>query len=86
MDEFKPEPVLLKKGEASFHHPLAVHGSYGNHSDVPRRATVLNYFADGVKSATSGDLIGGAHVKPVSTPIAIHLLCTLLSFPISFIG
>lgn len=50
-----------------------MHGSYGNHSDVPRRATVLNYFADGVKSVTEGDLIGGARVKPVSLkqPIAL---------------
>ena len=27
---FKPTPALLKKGEASFHHPLTVHGSYAN--------------------------------------------------------
>ena len=29
---FQPQPSLLKKGEASFHHPLAVHGSYANRS------------------------------------------------------
>lgn len=28
--EFKPIPTLLKKGEASFHTGMAVHGSYGN--------------------------------------------------------
>ena len=28
--EFKPVSALLKKGEASFHHALCVHGSYGN--------------------------------------------------------
>ena len=66
LTEFHPKPALLKKGEASFHHPLAVHGSYGNRSDVQRRATVLNFFADGVKSASDGDLIGGAHVAKVS--------------------
>jgi ectoine hydroxylase-related dioxygenase (phytanoyl-CoA dioxygenase family) len=66
LDSFKPEPVLLKKGEASFHHPLAVHGSYGNKSDKHRRAAVLNYFADGVFSDSDGDLIGGAHVPKVS--------------------
>ena len=66
LEAFKPEPVLLKKGEASFHHPLAVHGSYGNRSDEQRRAAVLNYFADGVLSASDGDLIGGAHVPKVS--------------------
>lgn len=27
---FKPISGQLKKGEASFHHALAVHGSYGN--------------------------------------------------------
>ena len=27
---FKPVPSGLKKGEASFHHPLMVHGSYAN--------------------------------------------------------
>ena len=56
----------MKKGESSFHHPLAVHGSYGNRSDEQRRAAVLNYFADGVLSASDGDLIGGAHVPKVS--------------------
>ncbi|KAK3586616.1 hypothetical protein CHS0354_029495 [Potamilus streckersoni] len=28
--QFKPVCGRLKKGEASFHHPLSVHGSYGN--------------------------------------------------------
>ena len=28
--QFKPLPSGLKKGEASFHHPLMVHGSYAN--------------------------------------------------------
>ena len=27
---FKPVPIKLKRGEAVFHHPLAVHGSYEN--------------------------------------------------------
>ena len=27
---FKPVPSGLKKGHASFHHPLMVHGSYAN--------------------------------------------------------
>ena len=43
-------PVELKKGEACFHHPLMMHGSYANKSDGPRRATVINVFADGVIS------------------------------------
>jgi len=68
VEAFDPQPVELKKGEASFHHPLAIHGSYGNRSDGPRRATVLNYFADGVKSASDADLMGssGAFVPKVS--------------------
>ena len=27
---FKPVCASLKKGQASFHHSMAVHGSYGN--------------------------------------------------------
>ncbi len=48
-------PMKLRRGEASFHHPLTMHGSYGNHSDRPRRATVINVFADGVRSNTSAE-------------------------------
>ncbi|XP_033758538.1 probable alpha-ketoglutarate-dependent hypophosphite dioxygenase [Pecten maximus] len=55
--QFKPVCGKLRKGHASFHHALAVHGSYGNRSDGPRRAAVLNYFADGVKSTTNEDLL-----------------------------
>jgi ectoine hydroxylase-related dioxygenase (phytanoyl-CoA dioxygenase family) len=32
-----PVAVELKKGEASFHHPRMVHGSFANHSDFPPR-------------------------------------------------
>ena len=30
LENFKPIPSNLKRGEASFHHPLMVHGSYAN--------------------------------------------------------
>src|SRR5438132_11635369 len=40
-ERFKPVAIELKKGEASFHHPLMVHGSYANSTDRPRRATVI---------------------------------------------
>jgi len=30
LEQFKPTPSGLKKGQASFHHPLMVHGSYAN--------------------------------------------------------
>src|SRR5512145_1913773 len=48
---FRPVPIELKRGECSFHHSLMVHGSYENRSDRPRRATVVNVFRDGVRSA-----------------------------------
>jgi len=38
--EFKPVPIELKKGYATFHHPLMVHGSYENKSNRSRRAFV----------------------------------------------
>lgn len=43
-------PVEMQAGRASFHHPLLLHGSYGNRSDRPRRATLVNMLADGVRS------------------------------------
>jgi ectoine hydroxylase-related dioxygenase (phytanoyl-CoA dioxygenase family) len=48
--DFRPVAIELKKGEASFHHPLMVHGSFENKTDRPRRATVINVFRDGVVS------------------------------------
>jgi ectoine hydroxylase-related dioxygenase (phytanoyl-CoA dioxygenase family) len=54
---FKPVAIELKKGECSFHHPLMVHGSYENSTAIPRRATVLNAFLDGVKSASDATLL-----------------------------
>ena len=48
-------PIVLKKGEATFHHPLMMHGSYENRSDRPRRATVINVLTDGVTSNFEGE-------------------------------
>lgn len=62
---FKPVPAALKRGQASFHHPLCVHGSFGNKSDGPRRAAVLNYFADGTVANVAEALLDG---QPVATP------------------
>jgi len=62
--EFKPVPIELKKGYATFHHPLMVHGSYENKSDISRRAFVINVFADGTESDTDEEILRG-------TPIAI---------------
>ncbi|HET6890936.1 MAG TPA: phytanoyl-CoA dioxygenase family protein, partial [Pyrinomonadaceae bacterium] len=57
--DFKPVAIELKKGEASFHHPLMVHGSYENSTDRPRRATVINVFRDGVLSASDDPPLEG---------------------------
>lgn len=54
---FKPVPIELKKGYASFHHPLMVHGSYANKSERARRAFVLNVFADGTLSNSDDELL-----------------------------
>ncbi len=62
--KFKPVAIELKQGEAAFHHPLMVHGSFANITDRPRRATVINVFRDGVRSASDEPLLEG--VPPIS--------------------
>ncbi|AZQ58251.1 phytanoyl-CoA dioxygenase family protein [Maribacter sp. MJ134] len=62
-EEFKPVPIELQKGYATFHHPLLVQGSFENKSDRPRRAFVLNVFADGTVSNTDEELLKG--VPPI---------------------
>ena len=62
---FKPVPMILKKGECSFHHPLMVHGSFANVSDHPRRAAVINVFRDGVRSDSDKPLLEGV---PIVSP------------------
>src|SRR5256884_2778830 len=59
-----PIAVELKKGEASFHHPRLVHGSFANHSERSRRATVINVMKDGVRSASNEPLLHGVPVIP----------------------
>jgi ectoine hydroxylase-related dioxygenase (phytanoyl-CoA dioxygenase family) len=49
--QFKPEPMILKAGECTFHHSHTMHGSYGNKSDGPRRAIVLNFMHPETRSA-----------------------------------
>lgn len=61
--DFEPVPVQLKRGYATFHHPLMVHGSYENKSERSRRAFVLNVFADGTRSNTDEELLAG--VPPI---------------------
>ena len=54
----------LGPGEAVFHHPLTVHGSFPNRSTKARRAAVLNYFKDGTYSNTNDPLLNGMDVVP----------------------
>ncbi len=58
-----PVPIEMKKGHATFHHPLLVHGSFENKSAVPRRAFVINVFADGTLSDSDDPLLEG--VPPI---------------------
>ena len=62
--QFKPVAIEIKKGEASFHHPLMVHGSSENKSDRPRRGAVINAVRDGVRSATDEPLLQGLPPVP----------------------
>jgi len=57
--QFQPIPIELKKGYATFHHPLLLHGSYANNTNRPRRAIVLNYFVDGTRSDSDEALLDG---------------------------
>ena len=57
-----PTPIEMKKGYAAFHHPLLLHGSFENNSDRPRRAFVLNVFADGTCSGSDKELLAGVPV------------------------
>ncbi|UUO09043.1 phytanoyl-CoA dioxygenase family protein [Blastopirellula sp. J2-11] len=59
-----PVAAELKKGEATFHHPLTVHGSFANRTDRPRRATVINAFRDGVCSDSDDVLLHG--IPPIA--------------------
>jgi len=64
-----PVAVELKPGEATFHHPLMIHGSFANRTPQPRRATVINAFRDGVKSASNETLLEGVPVIPAGEPM-----------------
>jgi len=63
-EKFKPVAIEVKKGEASFHHPLMVHGSFENKTDRSRRATVINVFRDGVISDSDASPLAGVPAIP----------------------
>lgn len=52
----------MPAGYGTFHHPKMVHGSYENRSDRPRRAFVINVFADGTRSDTDEEILCGVPV------------------------
>jgi ectoine hydroxylase-related dioxygenase (phytanoyl-CoA dioxygenase family) len=62
--EFNPVAIELKAGEAAFHHPLLVHGSFENKSPRPRRGLVINVVRDGVESDSNEPLLDGVPVVP----------------------
>ena len=64
---FKPVAIELKAGQCSFHHPRMIHGSYANLTERQRRATVINVFRDGVRSASDEPLLEGVPVIPSGT-------------------
>jgi ectoine hydroxylase-related dioxygenase (phytanoyl-CoA dioxygenase family) len=61
-DSFKPVAIQLKAGEASFHHPMMIHGSFENRTGKARRAAVINVFRDGVVSDSDEPLLEGVPV------------------------
>ena len=65
----RPVAIEMPKGHGSFHHPLLIHGSFGNRTDRPRRATVINAFRDGVRSASDEPMLEGAEPIPSGQPM-----------------
>jgi ectoine hydroxylase-related dioxygenase (phytanoyl-CoA dioxygenase family) len=59
-----PVAIELEPGHCTFHHPLMVHGSFDNKTEIPRRAVVLNVIRDGVESYTDQELLAGVPVIP----------------------
>jgi ectoine hydroxylase-related dioxygenase (phytanoyl-CoA dioxygenase family) len=62
-----PQFAEVRAGEAIFHHSLTLHGSGANTSSKPRRAFVINVFADGVKSDSDEPLLEGVPAVPKGT-------------------
>jgi ectoine hydroxylase-related dioxygenase (phytanoyl-CoA dioxygenase family) len=75
---FKPVAIELKAGEASFHHPRMIHGSYANDTERPRRATVINVFRDGVRSDSDAPPLEGVPAIPRGEPLGVRF------FPLLF--
>jgi ectoine hydroxylase-related dioxygenase (phytanoyl-CoA dioxygenase family) len=69
-ERFRPIAIELKAGEASFHHPRLIHGSYANDTARPRRAAVINVFRDGVRSNSDEPLLAGTPLIPKGEKIS----------------
>jgi ectoine hydroxylase-related dioxygenase (phytanoyl-CoA dioxygenase family) len=69
-EQFRPVAIPLPTGHCSFHHPLTVHGSYANTAGNPRRATVVNVFRDGTRSASDETALEGVPAIPRGQPMA----------------
>jgi len=78
---FRPVAIELKAGEASFHHPRMIHGSYANETDSPRRATVVNVFRDGVRSNSDAPPLEGVPAVPKGEPMGGRFFPLLLERP-----
>jgi ectoine hydroxylase-related dioxygenase (phytanoyl-CoA dioxygenase family) len=68
--QFTSVPIELRRGEATFHHPLMVHGSGQNRSGRPRPGAVLNVVRDGVRSASDAPLLEGVPPVPAGQPLS----------------
>lgn len=67
---FRPVPAPVRAGEATIHHSHTLHGSFGNRSDRPRRAIVLNYMAPDTRSAGGdAELLRGTGAIPAGAVI-----------------
>ena len=69
LDFMQQIPIELKKGFATFHHPLLMHGSFENKTERQRRATVINVFRDGVCSDSNEQLLHGVPPIPKGSPM-----------------
>ncbi len=69
-NRFHPVPAVLRRGEASFHHPLTIHGSFQNRSARPRRGVALNFCRDGTRSASDEPLLEGVPPIPRGEPLS----------------
>jgi ectoine hydroxylase-related dioxygenase (phytanoyl-CoA dioxygenase family) len=68
---FRPQPMVLRAGECSFHHSHTVHGSFANRGDGPRRGVVLNFMKPDTRCADGqSPLLAGVPVIPEGEVIA----------------